>query len=313
MNPSPTHSKSNQAIAGALVLAVVLWGGNNAGVKYLVTAWPPIFVGGTRFVCAGLIMLAVLRWTRWLGVPPHPAPAERRALWWRGGLSLAIYIVVFNWALHFTSASHVALYLGASPVWALLMDGKPAWTWQTLRRYASAALALTGVIILFLPTLQLAPGNGFGELLALASGVLWAFHGRQIHRLSSTMSSIAVTAHTMWRAGLMLLPLALIEVVWLKSANHPLVWRWDLFWVQGYCILAGGVAAFCLWNSAFKYWPTSQVYLFSNLIPISTMTWAHFCLGEQVSRTYFYAMILVVGAVILAQVNWAKLAPAPEE
>lgn len=306
MSHSPTPPKSNQAIAGALVLAVAIWGGNNAGIKYLVASWPPVFVGGTRFVCAGLLMLLVMRWTRWLGEFPHPNPAERRGLWWRGGLSLAVYIMVFNWALHFTSASHVALYLGAAPVWALLGDGKPTWNRETLRRYTSAFIALTGVIVLFWPTLRSASSYWLGEVLGLSTGFLWAFHGRQIHRLSATMSSIAVTAHTMWRAGLLLLPLSAVEVIWMYSAGHPLVWSWRLFGVQSYCILGGGVAAFCLWNSAFRYWRPSQVYLFNNLIPISTMTWAHFCLGEQVSQTYFYAMTLVVGAVVLAQINWTK-------
>lgn len=306
MTESHHTASRNQAIAANLVFAVLLWGGNNAGVKYLVASWPPIFVGGTRFVCAGFLMLAVLRWTRWLGTAPVPTPDENRALWRRGGLSLAVYIVVFNWALHFTSASHVALYLGASPVWALLADGKPAWSLLTLRRYASAALAFSGVVLLFWPALQLTPDHWLGELLALVSGVLWAYHGRQVRRLAATMSGVAITAHAMWRAGLILLPLGLVE-----AAMQPPHWRWDLGLVQGYCILGGGVAAFALWNSALRHWPTSQVYLFSNLIPLSTMTWAHFCLGERVSRTYFYAMLLVVGAVVLAQTNWSKT-PAPE-
>ena len=54
--------KSNAGLAAGLVIAVALWGGNNAGTKWLVGAWPPIFTGGTRFLCAGLLLLAV--WDR---------------------------------------------------------------------------------------------------------------------------------------------------------------------------------------------------------------------------------------------------------
>ena len=59
--------KDHAAITGSLLLVVVLWGGNNAGTKWLVGSWPPVWTGCTRFLFAGLILLAVLRWTPWLG------------------------------------------------------------------------------------------------------------------------------------------------------------------------------------------------------------------------------------------------------
>ncbi|HKI69110.1 MAG TPA: DMT family transporter, partial [Verrucomicrobiae bacterium] len=107
--------KSNSAIATSLLLAVLLWGGNNAGTKWLVTWWGPVLAGATRFLFAGLILLALLRWTDWFGRRDELTPELKRQLWWQGGFSLAIYVVCFNWALRCTSASHVALYLAASP------------------------------------------------------------------------------------------------------------------------------------------------------------------------------------------------------
>src|SRR5215831_11011267 len=105
------RAKSDGALALSLVFAVFLWGGNNVGTKFIVGTWPPIWTGGTRFLCAGLLLLAVLRWTKWLGALSPLTADLRRRLWLHGGLSLAIYIVTFNWALRYTSASHVALYL----------------------------------------------------------------------------------------------------------------------------------------------------------------------------------------------------------
>ena len=55
------------AIASGLMLAVILWGANNTGVKVLVQSWPPIATGSTRFLAAGLLMLALFRWTTWFG------------------------------------------------------------------------------------------------------------------------------------------------------------------------------------------------------------------------------------------------------
>jgi drug/metabolite transporter (DMT)-like permease len=289
------HS-SHSAIAASLVFAVFLWGGNNAGVKYLVGSWPPIMTGCTRFFCAGLLLLGVLRWRRSSGVNRLTAE-QNRQLWLRGGLSLAVYIVAFNWALHFTSASHVALYLGASPVWALLGEREKGW--KTVPRYIAALVAFSGILILFWPALKLSSHHWIGEALGLAASVLWAYHGHQCRALGGRLNGMELSAHNMWRASCWLAPLALLEVT-----LRPAPLRMDLLAIQCYCILFGGVIAFALWNNALAQWTTGRVFLFNNLIPLSTMAWAHFCLREPVSRNFFLAMTMIVGAVLLGRIEW---------
>ncbi len=298
------HSKraSDTALTFGLLFAIFLWGATNAGTKYVVTAWPPIWTGGSRFLCAGLVMLALLRWTRLLGVNAPPKPELSKALWLRGGFGLAIYIVTFNFALRFTGASHVALYLGAAPVWALLWEGTPARSWKSAQKYGAAVLALGGVFVLFYPSLKTTHGNWRGELLGFVCSVLWTNYGRQCRALGAHLSGPETTAHTMWRAGVLLMPFAAVELV---QRGLPL--RADILAVHGYCILAGGVIAFALWNTALRHWPTSKVLLFNNLIPLSTMLWAHFCLGEPVTPTFWIAMALVVAGVILGQTDWQKI------
>jgi drug/metabolite transporter (DMT)-like permease len=95
---------NNAAIAGSLLLVVILWGGNNAGTKWLVTTLPPILTGSLRFLLAGLLLLAALRFTKWPGEFEKPTPELRRQLWLRGGLSLGTFLIAFSWALRMTSA-----------------------------------------------------------------------------------------------------------------------------------------------------------------------------------------------------------------
>lgn len=288
--------KSNASLAAGLVLAVALWGGNNAGTKYLVASWPPIWTGGTRFLCAGLLLLSVLRVTKWFGEYVVPSRQLSWALWLRGGLSLAAYIVAFNFALRYTSASHVALYLGASPVWALLWEAHSERIKIGFARWGAALLALSGVGVLLAPSLVGSTVNLTGELLGLATSVLWTNYGRQSRKLSVTLNGAEVSAHTMWRAGVWLLPLALVEVA---QGGFPI--NAKLLGVQSYCIIAGGVVAFALWNRALGQWPASRVLLFNNLIPVSTMIWAYFCLGEPVTRTFLVALLLIGLGVVLGQ------------
>jgi drug/metabolite transporter (DMT)-like permease len=298
-----TQTKSDAAIASGLVLAVFLWGANNVGTKFIVAVWPPVLTGSTRFLCAGLLMLAIFRWTNWLGERKALTPTLKRQLWWRGGLSLGLYIICFNWALRLTSASHVALYLGASPVWALFWEGRPEKNWRTFQRYAAAAITLTGVLILFYPALKSSrSGSLTGEALGLLVSVLWTNYGLQSRVLGASLSGAQATAHTMWRAGLLLLPLGLLEIP--QAGLH---WRMDFALIQLYCIVAGGGVAFGLWNNALGIWPASRVLLFNNLIPLSTTAWSHFCLNEPVTPTFWAAMILIVVGVLLGQTNWQRL------
>ncbi|MBA4150117.1 MAG: DMT family transporter [Verrucomicrobia bacterium] len=296
------NKPANSAIAGGLFFAVVLWGANNAATKYLVGFWPPVFVGSTRFLAAGIILLALFRWTNIFG-KPHPLSAElKRKLWWHGGLNLALYIIAFNLALTMTSASHVALYLGASPIWALLWEGRPEKNWKSAQRYFAAGLALCGVLVLFWPVLKIGSSKMLGELLALVSSVLWTNYGRQCRALGTSLSGAEISAYTFWRAGVLVAPLAVFELL-----TRPVEIRTDLILVQAFCILASGVVAFALWNNALRHWKTSKVYLFNNLIPISTMSWAYVTLGEPVTPTFWAAMLLIVAGVLIGQTRWEKI------
>ncbi|MGA4645331.1 DMT family transporter [Limisphaera sp. 4302-co] len=287
---------SSLPISLGLLAAVFLWGGNNTGVRYLVQSWPPVFTGSTRFLLAGLLLLAVLRGTHWLG-PWQPVPRKLNGpLWWRGGFSLAAYIVVFNEALRHTSASHVALLLAASPVWALLAEGRPPSARHALRAYGAAALALGGVAVLVAPELQQSGWSWRGELLGLLASVLWTHYGRQCRWLGQHLQGAEVTAHSMWRAAVWLAPWAAAE--WM---TRPVPMRADLLGVQIYCALAGGVAAFGLWTHALKHWEASRVLLFNNLIPLTTMLWAAWFLDEPVTVRFFMALALVLAGVWLGQ------------
>jgi drug/metabolite transporter (DMT)-like permease len=302
-----SENKNNAAIAGSLVLVVLLWGGNNASTKWLVREWPPVFTGMTRFLFAGLILLAVLRFTSWLGKFQTLTSSQQRQLWWRGGLSLAAYTVTFCWALKLTAASHVALYIGASPVWALLVEQRPQKNWSSIRRYTAALLALTGVLVLFWPALKNSSFNLLGEACGLASSLFWANYNHQSRILARTVHGVEVAANSMWMSGVWLLPVALFEIY-----GHGLVMDTPHVGIQSLAIIFGGVVPYALWNSALRHWPTSRVMLFNNLIPLSTTTWAHYTLGEPITPTFCVAMILIVTGVAIGQVDWAKVFKQPE-
>src|SRR2546426_12251839 len=87
---------TNAALTLSLLLAVFLWGGSNVGTKFIVARWPPIWTGASRFVCAGLLLLGILRFTSWLGTSHALTAATNRGLRGGGGLTPAASIMPFN-------------------------------------------------------------------------------------------------------------------------------------------------------------------------------------------------------------------------
>lgn len=294
-------------VGASLLLVVMLWGGNNTGTRWLVGAWPPVFTGMLRFLVAGPLLVALLRLTPWLGRPAPPGREVWGSLWMRGGLSLAAYTVAFCWALRLTTAAHVALYIGASPVWALLVEERPRRDWSSVRRYAAAFLALGGVAVLFAPVWRGADWHLAGESCGFAASLLWANYNHQSRVLSRRIPGVVVAAYAMGLAGIWLLPLALWEV-----ARQGVVLDAGHVSVQALAIVLGGVVPYALWNSALHHWPTSRVMLFNNLIPVTTTVWAYFVLGEPISGTFWVALMMILTGVLVGQSDWRKVLVEPE-
>lgn len=58
-----SDKKRDLVLGASLLFAVFLWGANNTGTKFIVGHWPAVWTGSSRFLCAGLVLLAFLKLT----------------------------------------------------------------------------------------------------------------------------------------------------------------------------------------------------------------------------------------------------------
>jgi drug/metabolite transporter (DMT)-like permease len=163
------------------------------------------------------------------------------------------------------------------------------------------------VLVLFWPSLRAAKPDLLGEFLGLTASILWANFSHQMRFLSARLGGAEVAAHTMWMSGLGLLPFGLVEI-----AVRGIPINAGCLGALAFCVVFGGVIPYALWNNALRHWRTSQVVLFNNLIPLSTMAWAYCVLNEPVTPTFWPAMVLIVLGVLLGQADWPKLLGIPE-
>ncbi len=298
---------SSTTVVAALMTSIVLWGANNVFVKLLLQKWPPLFTGSTRFLIGGILLAGLLRWIPGLRPRQQPTAVQKRELWLRGAIVLSFYNVACNWCLLYIPASHFALHLAASPVWALLWEEGLRLRRHALPRYAAAGLTLAGVFVLLIPALT-GSGHWFGEVLGLIAGILWTAYNQECRRMSKGLSGLQITSGTVWRAGLILLPPASVEV-WTRG---PFALTPTTLGLQAYSIVAGSVAAYACWNWALSHWPVSRVALWGNLIPLTTMAGGVLFIGEKPSPSFGMALVLILGGVILGQIRFGSAPVAPE-
>lgn len=287
--------------------AIILWGGNNVFIKLLLKSWPPLFTGSTRFLIGGTVLAACIRWIPALRPKTYPTTEQRRDLWWRGAVILAFYNLACNWCLLYIPASHFALHLAASPVWALIWEEGLRIRRHAVPRYLAAGLTVAGVAVLLYPAL-IGGGHWFGELLAMAAGLLWTAYNRECRRLSQGMSGLVVTSGTVWRAGVLMALPAAIEVAIRPSFSITAA----TLGLQAYSIVAGSIAAYACWNWALTHWPVSRVALWGNLIPLTTMACGAWLIGEKLSPSSGLALGLILGGVVLGQTRFKPAPAAPE-
>jgi drug/metabolite transporter (DMT)-like permease len=107
------------ATAASLALTTAaLWGGIVVAVKYSEDTLPPIAVAGIRFALAGLFMWS---WCRLRRLPLAPSANESRIAA-TVALMLLVQILLFNFAVHYSNASHAALLISTYVGWVALIE-----------------------------------------------------------------------------------------------------------------------------------------------------------------------------------------------
>lgn len=155
-------------VALSLFGVYLIWGSTYLAIRIALADFPPFLMGAIRFLAAGLLMFAVLRWR---GIP---APTRRQ--WFNCAVSGTLLLGFGNGLVCFaeqTVASGLAAVVVASmPLFAALAAGFYG-QWPTRIEALGLIVGFAGVIVLnFGGDLRGSPLGAFALLVAAAT---WAF------------------------------------------------------------------------------------------------------------------------------------------
>ncbi len=159
-------------VAAALAAVYVLWGSTYFGIRVMVEALPPLLSAGLRFLLAGLLMLA---WIRFKGLP---LPQRRMDWAWLAATS-ALMLVGANglvtWAEQWVDSNQAALIVATSALWIAGLGSLGAKGVRVTRiALAGLVVGLIGVGVLVGTGLQLDQAPPLAYAAMLIAPFLWA-------------------------------------------------------------------------------------------------------------------------------------------
>lgn len=284
-----------------LLMVVLIWAANQTIGKLAMREISPLVYTTLRFVLAAPLMLLVLKWRE--GKLAFDRTESSRLIL-IGLTGVLFYQTIFISALKYTSVTNLALMMGISPIFTVLLG---AATGQEKLRGAviGGCLVAFGGLVLVLRYGPIQAGAAsaslVGDGLALAASFLWGVYPILVMPVLKRHSGLWVTA---WSAVPGTLGLLLV------SSPELLTLQWQsLSWIAWFAILFAAIPvtvfSLLIWYFGVERLGANQVMVYMYMVPPSSIAIAYFTIGEQVG---FWQ--LVGGAVAMLGLYWVKRAAA---
>ncbi|CBL44540.1 Protein of unknown function DUF6, transmembrane [gamma proteobacterium HdN1] len=282
----------------ALVGVYVIWGSTYLAMRFAIESMPPLLMAGVRYISAGALMLAFLRWRG------HAWPSGRQ--WINGGIIGAFLMLGGNGMVGLAleqgvSSGMSALVVGVAPLFALAFAN--IWGSRArIREWVGMVIGFGGLILLNLGN-ELSASPLGASLLVLAA-LTWAFGSMWSQHLNMPAGFMA-SAVEMLLGGFVLLAASALRGETVTEMPTAKAW-----WALGYLISFGAILGFSayvhLLQNVRPAIATSYAYV-NPLVAVGLGVWLA---GEQVDRTALFAMAIILSGVVL--VYWPSRERAPD-
>lgn len=283
-------------IIAYLAAVWLVWGSTYLAIKWALVSFPPFYQMGTRFLAAGVLLAAWMRWrgARWPDGAEWINATILGALMLGGGYGLTAVAEVS------VSSGLVVAFIAIGPALQAAFEW-PYGVRPTRREALGIGLGLVGV-------LGLAAGQGFsaapqGLVAVLVASVCWklgsvwtshglpqALGGRQLDLMPGAMGY----ASQMLAGGALLM---LLSLVFGEQPGWPIDARALAAWV--YLVIAGSLVAFSAFMVLLQRTPTAVSSSYAYVNPVIGLVLGVTLGGETLHAGEWLAAALVTGSVVL--------------
>jgi drug/metabolite transporter (DMT)-like permease len=294
----PHHRQHRLRVAFAFALVYVFWGSTYLGIRIGVEHIPPMLMTGTRFLIAGVIMLA---WCAITGRRIRITLAEGVRLGIIGALLLSIANPILARAEEVVPSGLAALIVSATPLWFLLID---TWLFRgdhvSRRGMIGLVLGIAGIVVLLWPKLREMSSSPLDRRVLLAALTLplaslaWALGSALSKRWQGGIDAFSATGWQMAIAGALNLCLAL-------ALGDPSRARWTASGIGAiaYLIVFGSWVGYSAYIWLLQNVPMPKVATYAYVNPVVAVFLGWVLANETVDRYILTGSAIIVGAVAL--------------
>jgi drug/metabolite transporter (DMT)-like permease len=260
----------------SLLLSAILW--SSGGLFIKMVWWNPVAIAGLRSLIAMMVIVAYVRHPRFNWTLPQVG----------GAIAYAVTVTLFVIATKLTTAANAILLQYTAPVYVAFLG---AWFLGERTRWfdwVSIVVVIGGMGLFFLD--RLAPGGLLGNLLAIVSGISFAFLVLFMRKQKNESPFETIILGNLF-TGLIALPFMFGSV--------PDVRSWIGLIFLGVIQLG---LSYVLYSKAIRHVTALEAILIPGVEPILNPIWVFLMLGERPGR-----WALIGGLIVLILVTLRSL------
>jgi len=278
-----------------LLGTILLWALNVTVTRYVVThGFRPLAYATIRYFAATVLFWS-FTWKRERSFRVARGDVRLVAL---GGLLIFLNQLCFVISVHETSASTVALILGALPIFTGLIASLFGIERLSTRFWVAAAAAFVGVGFVAAGSGGFSSNVG-GDALAVGTTISWAGYSVVISPLMRRYSPFLISSLIL---GIGWVPLALVSIPQLLDQRWS-GFDWKVWLALGYAIIGPLFLTNILWYRAISSVGPSRANLFTNLQPFVSVVFALVLLSETLNRWEIVGAAGIASAIALERLR----------
>jgi drug/metabolite transporter (DMT)-like permease len=284
-----------------LLATVVLWALNLTVTRYILThGFEPLAYATVRYGVATLVFLGIAL------VAERSLRLQRGDLGPVGLASLCLWLnqLSFVYALEKTSASTVALILGATPIFAALIGIAFGLERLPRRFWFAAAISFAGVGLVAAGSPAGFSGDLRGNLLGIATAATWAGYSVAIAPLMERYTASQISAVVLALGWVLI-----VLVGFPQAAEQDYGLGWKVWLLLAFATLGPLVLTNVLWFRSLRTIGASRATLAANLQPFVAAVFALVLLSERMTVLQILGGILIGGGILTARRRRAPAAP----
>ena len=286
-------------IEAMLLVTVVLWALNLTVTRYILThGFEPLAYATYRYGLAAAIFVGiVLVGERTFRIALRDLPLAAVA-----ALFIFLNQLSFVYALDRTSASTIALVLGATPAFAALIGLTLGLERLSRKFWLAATISFGGVGLVALGSGGDVSGDRLGILLGVATAATWAAYSVAVGPLMQRYSASRISVVALGLAWI-----GILLVGFPQTADQDLGVGWKVWSLLVFATLGPLVLTTILWFRVIHRIGASRATLVANLQPFVAAIFALVLLSERMTVLQVLGGILIAGGILTAR----RRAPSP--